>query len=87
VHSLLKVYIVDNESALSKHIPFADTKIVQYDDSSIPSELHSPILVCLNRLKTKVLFSALGITFNCLIIAHVYFSNPVTVHLKGSRVN
>ncbi|GJN24154.1 hypothetical protein PR202_gb11876 [Eleusine coracana subsp. coracana] len=50
-----KVYTVDNESALSKYIPFAATKIVQYDDSSIPSELHDPIIVCLNKLKTKYL--------------------------------
>lgn len=48
-----KVYTVDNESALSKYIPFAATKIVQYDDYSIPSELHGPILVSLNRLNAK----------------------------------
>jgi endoribonuclease Dicer len=59
MHFLLKVYTVDNESALSKYIPFAATKIVQYDDYSIPSELHGPILVSLNRLKAKVLFYVL----------------------------
>uniref|UniRef100_A0A0D9VVX7 Uncharacterized protein n=1 Tax=Leersia perrieri TaxID=77586 RepID=A0A0D9VVX7_9ORYZ len=45
-----KVYTVDSESALSEYIPFASTKIVQYDDSSISPELHNNILSCLYKL-------------------------------------
>jgi hypothetical protein len=86
MHFLLKVYTVDNESALSKYIPFAATKIVQYDDYSIPSELHDPILISLDRLKVKVLFYALCITLNWLIIASAYFGNSVIVHLTDSRL-
>ncbi|TVU03862.1 hypothetical protein EJB05_50575 [Eragrostis curvula] len=50
-----KVYTVDNESAISMYIPFATTRIIQYDDSSLPSELHDPIIIYLDRLKTKYL--------------------------------
>ncbi|KAF0920587.1 hypothetical protein E2562_035731 [Oryza meyeriana var. granulata] len=45
-----KVYTVDSESALSEYIPFASTKIVQYDDSNILSELRDNILSCLYTL-------------------------------------
>uniref|UniRef100_J3LQI0 Uncharacterized protein n=2 Tax=Oryza brachyantha TaxID=4533 RepID=J3LQI0_ORYBR len=48
-----KVYTVDSESALSEYIPFASTKIVQYDDSNISSELHDNILSCLYILTKK----------------------------------
>lgn len=55
MHLLFKVYTVDSESALSEYIPFASTKIVDFDDSNISSELHANILSCLNRLNKKVL--------------------------------
>ncbi|XP_062215257.1 endoribonuclease Dicer homolog 2a [Phragmites australis] len=55
-----KVYTVDSESALSQYIPFATTRIVQYDDSTISSELHCRITSCLNRLLTKHLGSLVG---------------------------
>ncbi|PVH31546.1 hypothetical protein PAHAL_9G175900 [Panicum hallii] len=48
-----KVYTVDSESALSQYIPFAKTRIVQYDDSSIPSELYSHTTGCLKKLEAK----------------------------------
>jgi len=48
-----KVYTVDSESALSQYIPFAKTRIVQYDDSSIPSELYNHTVGCLKKLEAK----------------------------------
>ncbi|XBI78947.1 hypothetical protein VPH35_088540 [Triticum aestivum] len=48
-----KVYTVDNESALSEYIPFATTRIVQYDDYIIPSNSHNHIKTCLDRLQEK----------------------------------
>lgn len=54
VYFLLKVYTVDNESALSEYIPFATTRIVQYDDYIIPSNSHNHIKSCLDRLQEKV---------------------------------
>uniref|UniRef100_A0ACD5WPN7 Uncharacterized protein n=1 Tax=Avena sativa TaxID=4498 RepID=A0ACD5WPN7_AVESA len=48
-----KVYTVDNESALSEYLPFATTRIVRYNDSSIPSKSHNHIKGCLERLKEK----------------------------------
>ncbi|CAL4943021.1 unnamed protein product [Urochloa decumbens] len=48
-----KVYTVESESALSQYIPFAATKIVQYDDSAISSELYCHAISCMNRLKAK----------------------------------
>ncbi|XP_004982513.1 endoribonuclease Dicer homolog 2a isoform X1 [Setaria italica] len=48
-----KVYTVESESALSQYIPFATTKVVQYDDSIISSELYCHAIGCLNRLERK----------------------------------
>ncbi|KAL6878157.1 hypothetical protein ACP4OV_012327 [Aristida adscensionis] len=48
-----KVYTVDSESALSQYIPFAATRIVQYEDFIIPLELHNGITSCLDSLKGK----------------------------------
>ncbi|KAG2547662.1 hypothetical protein PVAP13_9KG468200 [Panicum virgatum] len=48
-----KVYTVDSESALSQYIPFAKTRIVQYDDSSIPSQLYSHTVSCVKKLEAK----------------------------------
>ena len=64
MHFPLKVYTVDSESALSQYIPFAKTRIVQYDDSSIPSELYNHTVGCLKKLEAKVLFNALGMMFH-----------------------
>jgi hypothetical protein len=51
----LKVYIVESELALAQYIPFATTKIVQYDDHIISSELCCHAISGLDRLKTKIL--------------------------------
>ncbi|KAF8722027.1 hypothetical protein HU200_022652 [Digitaria exilis] len=48
-----KVYTVDSESALSQYIPFATTRIVQYDNSVIPYDLYSHIEGRLKKLEAK----------------------------------
>ncbi|KAJ1294687.1 hypothetical protein BS78_01G164800 [Paspalum vaginatum] len=48
-----KVYTVDSESALSQYIPFAETRIEQYNDSIIMSVLYSHVVHCLNKLEAK----------------------------------
>ncbi|KAM0928774.1 hypothetical protein ACQ4PT_001980 [Festuca glaucescens] len=48
-----KVYTVDNQSTLSDYLPFATTKIVHYESSTIPSNSYNHIKSCLERLKDK----------------------------------
>ncbi|AQK64396.1 dicer-like 105 [Zea mays] len=48
-----KVYTVASESALLQYIPIATTKIVEYDDYIVTSELYSHTIRCLNKLETK----------------------------------
>ncbi|XP_066370004.1 endoribonuclease Dicer homolog 2a-like isoform X3 [Miscanthus floridulus] len=48
-----KVYTVASESALLQYIPFATTRIVEYDDYIVKPELYSHTIRCLNKLKAK----------------------------------
>ncbi|AQK64391.1 dicer-like 105 [Zea mays] len=72
-----KVYTVASESALLQYIPIATTKIVEYDDYIVTSELYSHTIRCLNKLETKVLLYALGMTFCWMQIDYVTLRHPV----------
>ncbi|OQU91442.1 hypothetical protein SORBI_3001G180000 [Sorghum bicolor] len=48
-----KVYTVASESELLQYIPFATTRIIEYDDYIVKSELYSHTIRCLDKLEAK----------------------------------
>jgi len=48
-----KVYTVTSESELLQYIPFATTRIIEYDDYFVKSELYSHTIRCLDKLEAK----------------------------------
>ncbi|KAL6599548.1 hypothetical protein ACP70R_045685 [Stipagrostis hirtigluma subsp. patula] len=78
-----KVYTVGSESALSQYIPFATTRMVQYDDSIIPPVLYSHIVTCLDRLKEK---SNLGVWLAAKA-AEVQSCNESCLSFWGEKLN
>ena len=71
------MYTVASESELLQYIPFATTRIIEYDDYIVKSELYSHTIRCLDKLEAKVLLYTLGMVFCWTQIDYVTLHHPV----------